>query len=145
MIYIDTSAIVKLYIREPDSQDVSKWLTKNNEPVPMTRLIELELINAFKLKGFRKEINNDDFQNICRRLKDHEEKGVYYRPQLDWFVVFSNTLELSKNHTSKIGSRSLDILHVATALFLKADKLLTFDDRQGQLARLAGLNIETIQ
>lgn len=77
MIYIDTSAIVKLYIKEPDSREFYKWLTKNNESIPMTPLIELEFINAVKLKEFRKEIGKDDVNHIFRRLKEHEERGVY--------------------------------------------------------------------
>ena len=141
MIYIDTSAIVKLYIKEPDSRDVSKWIKKNNEPIPYTRLTEMELINALKLKEFRKEIHTDDFDKICLKLQEHEERGVYYRPPIDWPVIYTLALDLSKAHTSNIGSRSLDILHVAAALFLKADRILTFDERQAQLAAIAGINV----
>ena len=141
MIYIDTSAIVKLYIKETDSRDVSKWITDNNEPIPFTRLTELELKNALKLKEFRKEIHIDDFHKICRRLEEHEKRGVYYRPPIDWAEVFELALDLSNYHTSNIGSRSLDILHVAIALFLKADRILTFDEKQAQLAVVVGLNV----
>jgi predicted nucleic acid-binding protein len=142
MIYIDTSAIVKLYIIEPDSQDVSEWIRKNNEPIPFTRLIELELINALKLKQFRNDITQSDFENIGIKFKEHESRGVYYRPPMDWPYVFQYAFELSKKHTSNTGSRSLDILHVGSALFLKAPKILTFDEKQARISALAGLEIE---
>ena len=45
-------------------------------------------------------------------------------------------------HTPTIGSPSLDILHVATALALGATEFCTFDTRQGKLARLAGLRVQ---
>jgi predicted nucleic acid-binding protein len=35
----------------------------------------------------------------------------------------------------------LDILHVASALSIKAKQFMTFDDRQSKLASLAGLRL----
>jgi predicted nucleic acid-binding protein len=46
---------------------------------------------------------------------------------------------LSKHHTIKAGCRSFDILHAATALQLGAKDLLSFDDKQRQLAAAEGL------
>lgn len=142
MIYIDTSVIVKLYIKETDSLAVSEWIRNNNEPIPLTSLIELEFINALKLKQFRNEISKEDFEKINLKLREHETRGVYYRPPMDWIGVFNDAFALSKNHTPNIGSRSLDILHVASALFLKTDRILTFDERQAQLSSIVGLKIE---
>ncbi|CAB1064281.1 hypothetical protein D1BOALGB6SA_9073 [Olavius sp. associated proteobacterium Delta 1] len=39
----------------------------------------------------------------------------------------------------------MDILHVASALSMNADRFLTLDDRQTRLAARAGLKIETIE
>ena len=39
-----------------------------------------------------------------------------------------------------LGIRTLDSLHVACALELRADRFWTFDDRQGRLAEIVGLN-----
>ncbi len=139
MIYVDTSAIVKLYIREPASIQVSEWLKKKNEPIPLTGLIELELINALKLKQFRDELNSDDFEKILSLLQEHEKRGVYYRTAMDWPRVFSLSLNLSTNHTPGCGARSLDILHVGSALAVKAETFFTLDERQAQLAGKAGL------
>jgi predicted nucleic acid-binding protein len=44
-------------------------------------------------------------------------------------------------HTRSIGCRSLDILHVASALELEIRHFATFDTRQQQLARAAGLRV----
>jgi uncharacterized protein len=49
--------------------------------------------------------------------------------------------ELSRRHTAATGCRSLDVLHVATALELGLPYLVTFDRRQRQLARTTGLKV----
>ena len=48
---------------------------------------------------------------------------------------------LSSARTKTGGQRALDILHVATALHLGAQELLTFDDRRRKLATAEGLNV----
>ncbi|MGA1842344.1 MAG: type II toxin-antitoxin system VapC family toxin [bacterium] len=141
MFYLDTTVIVKLYIKEAYSREVSNWLRENNESIPLTKLHELEFINALQLKQFRDEVTADEIRLILSRFEDHEKKGIYYRPIIDWTNIFLNAIDLSKNHTGNIGSRSLDILHVASALSLQGDQFLTFDGRQSKLASNAGLKV----
>ena len=47
--------------------------------------------------------------------------------------------ELSRKLTPALGSRMLDVLHVASALELGAKTLVTYDERQIELAKKAGL------
>lgn len=54
-------------------------------------------------------------------------------------MLYAQALRLGQRWTAKLGIRSLDILHVASALALKADTFNTFDDREKNLARAAGL------
>ncbi len=142
MLYVDTSVIVKLYIKEEHSEDASNWLRKNNTAIPITSFHDLEFNNAIYMKQFRDEISTDEAGLIIAKFDEHERKGVYYRPQLNWTDTFKYAVDLSKNHTGITGSRSLDILHVASALSIKADRFLSFDDRQSELASLVGLKIE---
>jgi len=138
VVYVDTSVIVKLYFKEEYSRDTSNWLKENNEAIPLTSFHELELKNAIHLKQFRAEITLDETRLIMSRFEEHEKSGIYYRPQLDWSAIFIHAIDLSKKHSASIGSRSLDILHVASALSINADRLLTLDDRQTKLARSPG-------
>lgn len=46
---------------------------------------------------------------------------------------------LARRYGPKLGVRTLDSLHVACALELKAEIFWTFDERQGKLARAGGL------
>ena len=141
MVYVDTSAIVKLYIKEDYSQETSDWIKANNQAIPKTFLHELEFSNAIKLKQFRNEMTLSDSKIILERFDKHEKIGIFYSPQVRWPEVFSRSLELAKLHTEQIGSRSLDILHVALALLIQTDQFFTFDERQSQLAEAAGLKI----
>ena len=47
-------------------------------------------------------------------------------------------------HTSTLGCRTLDILHVAAATLLGASLFVTYDQRQAQLADLAGLKVHPV-
>ena len=141
MLYVDTSIIVKLYVKEKYSLDASNRIIENNEAIPLTGLHDLEFTNAINLKLFRKEITEDEAGCIISKFHEHESKGVYYRPQLSWAETFRYAVDLSGSHTGNTGSRSLDILHVASALSIKADRFFTIDARQSKLASLAGLKI----
>ena len=142
MVYVDTSAIVKLYVREEYSREVSEWVRLRNESIPLTPLHELEFINTVKLKRFKKEMSGRQAESILTNFVRHEKLGVFHRPPINWAAMFSLALQLSGEHTPETGSRSLDIMHVAMALSIGASSLLTFDDGQSELASLAGLKLE---
>ena len=142
MIYVDTSVIVKLYIREKFSRKVSEWVSENNEAIPLTNFHVLEFRNALHLKEFQGEISDEQIQNVMENLDNHQEKGVYYRPQLNWTEILGYAHDLSQRFTALTGARTLDILHVASALSMKVEKFFSLDGRQVKLASLAGLQIE---
>jgi predicted nucleic acid-binding protein len=51
---------------------------------------------------------------------------------------------LSALHSERLGTRTLDVLHVAAVLVLGLTELLTFDARQVALARAIGLNVPSL-
>ena len=53
--------------------------------------------------------------------------------------AFETCAELARRYGPKLGVRTLDSLHVACALELKAERFWTFDERQAKLARAEGL------
>jgi predicted nucleic acid-binding protein len=46
---------------------------------------------------------------------------------------------LSREHTITLGTRALDVLHVASALELGVRSFVTYDTRQAALAKAVGL------
>ncbi|MGH9609315.1 MAG: PIN domain-containing protein [Bryobacteraceae bacterium] len=56
-------------------------------------------------------------------------------------LAFEVCCRLARRHAARLGSRTLDALHVASALELKAERFWTFDERQEKLARAEGLKM----
>ncbi len=140
-VYLDSSALIKLYVVEENSQAVARLVAKTGESIAISFLHELELKNGLRLKAFRKEAARKTIRAALRHIGRDIDSGVLIRFPLDWNDVFDQADRLSGRHTFTIGSRSLDLLHVASAKVLKAEEFLTFDKRQSMLARKAGLKV----
>lgn len=52
------------------------------------------------------------------------------------------SFHLGKTHTETLGIRGLDLLHAGIALTLGGKRFLTFDLRQVELAKAAGLEVK---
>jgi len=59
-LYYDSGVLVKLYVREPSSEAVARFLASRSEVVVVNSLHELEVRNALRLKRFatRSGMNN---------------------------------------------------------------------------------------
>ena len=55
---------------------------------------------------------------------------------------FVKSFELADRHSARLGTRSLDLMHVAAALLLKADVFFSFDERQRKSAKAEGLKVK---
>ncbi len=56
-------------------------------------------------------------------------------------AAFTKGAALARSYVAKLGTRTLDSLHVAAALELQAERFWTFDERQAKLAKAAGLKV----
>ncbi len=96
------------------------------------------MINAVHLRCFRREITLTECRQILSSFDADRSAGNYsLSPIPD--EAFGTAIRLAMHHSASIGSRSLDILHVASALCLGATTFLTFDKVQSRLASLEGL------
>ena len=68
--------------------------------------------------------------------------GRWQRPGYTVAAVEQKAEELSAGHAATLGCRTLDIIHVAAALVIGTKEFVTFDGRQGALARQAGLSVK---
>ena len=139
MLYVDTSALVKLYVVEDGSAEVVSTIRQQGVAIPRTVLHELEFVNAIQLKAFRRELSGDQTRELRARFDEHLDQGVYFVPSCDWSQVWGRALDLARRHSMHLGTRSLDILHVAVALEIGARGFLTADQRQSTLAAACGL------
>ncbi len=140
MIYLDTSALVKLYVLEAGSEFVQSCLSEQDDPLPVWELQEAELANALHLKVFRNEWTEAEAELQIEHFHSRKQRGLYVFPEIDRVELIREFHRLSRE-TPRTGCRTMDILHVACALQIPSCRFLTFDGRQGKLARLAGLEM----
>jgi predicted nucleic acid-binding protein len=140
VIYLDTSALVKLYVLEAGSEFVQSCLSEQDDPLPVWELQEAELANALHLKVFRNEWTDAEAELQIEHFHSRKQRGLYVFPEIDRVELIREFHRLSRE-TPRTGCRTMDIFHVACALQIPSCRFLTFDGRQGKLARLAGLEM----
>ncbi len=123
--YLDASASVKLLAHEPESAALTTFLdeaARDDESVVSSMILETELRRTAARLGFPQ---------------------ILVTAILDGFDL----LELTRSMCAEAGLlagttlRSLDALHVISALRVQADVFVSYDARQIEAAREAGLRI----
>ncbi len=140
MIYLDTSAFLKLYVREADSDQVQDLITSQKDPLPVWEFQQVEMINALHLKVYWNEINADDAARLLDLFDQRLRRGQYFCPHIDrteLMLTFRSLAEL----TPENGCRTMDILHVACAMQISPERFASFNERQINLARKVKLNV----
>jgi len=140
--YFDSAIIVKLYVQEATSPDAIRLVGSYVAPYVLTQWQELEVKNAIRLKAFRAEITAAEMNQSIAAFEQDVATGRWQRPAYTAATVEQKADELSAGHSAALGCRTLDIIHVAAALVLGATEFVTFDGRQGALAKQVGLTVK---
>ncbi len=143
MIYLDTSAFIKLYLQEDGSAEVHGLVVAQREPLPVWHFMELEFLNALRFKVFLAELNPGDVERVISLYLDRKRNGQYFAPHLDPIALHELSLQMT-NRTPTIGCRALDILHVAAARLCESTLFVTADKRQAALAEVEGRLVRLI-
>ena len=140
--YFDSAIIVKLYVQEDTSPDAIRLVGTYVAPYALTQWQELEVKNAIRLKAFRAEITAAEMKQSISAFNQDIAAGRWRRPVSTAATVEQKADELSAGHSATLGCRTLDIIHVAAALVLGIKEFVTFDMRQGALAKKVGLMVK---
>lgn len=140
-VYFDSAIVAKLYTAESNSAQAAALVSGYRAPYFLTPWQELEVRNALRLKVFRGEITNEQLRQSLAALESDMQAGRWERPQFSVSDVQRGAERLSAKHATSVGCRTLDILHVAAAVVIGAKEFVTFDSRQGALAKKAGLKV----
>lgn len=138
-IYADTSFLVSLYVPDSHTMEVERRL-RSHPAIWMTPLHIAEWTHALEQHVFRQTASRSEVERAARRFQEHRNQGLWREAAVPE-QAFEICAELARKHAARIGSRTLDSLHVACALELKADGFWTFDQRQANLAAAVGLKI----
>jgi predicted nucleic acid-binding protein len=140
IFYADTSFLVSLYVPDTNSSSALAAARKFRFPLVLTSLGELEFVNSLALRVFRKELAAPLTASALAHFRQDAMVGVLRTLPLP-IAAFEKAKDLSQKHSAHLGTRTMDLLHIAAALTLQARRFYTFDHAQAKLARLLGLRI----
>ena len=145
--YPDTSFLCALYRMQVNSPEAAAFFAAMPGPLEVTTLLLYEFRQAvrFQLRLHRndpaKGYAKGEGVKMLMDLKSDIVSGAVVVIPAPWPQVHSAAERLSELHTDDGGHRSMDILHVATALEIGAREFLTFDVNQKKLAEAEGLRV----
>ena len=144
MIYVDSSALVSVYVTERFSK-AARAAVRRASQIPFTPLHQLEVPNAFEMLVGRHAITRDECQAILGQLREDVEAQRLMTVWPDLEQVFARASEFSRLYTAKTLARSLDLLHVAAAHLTSCTRFVSGDDRQLAVAKASGLKVVDIK
>jgi predicted nucleic acid-binding protein len=137
IIYADTSFIVSVYVQDGHSA-AAQELMNLNPRLWFSPLHLAECFHAIAQQVFYGRITAADAQDIYGNLRSDQTAGLWAETPIPE-NAFELCADLARRYGPKLGIRTLDSLHVACALELKAEQFWTFDERQAKLAKAEGL------
>ena len=146
--YPDTSFLCAFYLKQSNSPAAAAHAATMKEPLHVTELLRYEFRQALRFQVWRRAGNpregvaQADADTALNQFEADLASGVAVLAPCHLLEVLRRADDLSKRHTITDGYRSFDILHVATALQLEAEELLSFDERQRKLAQAEGLKVK---
>jgi predicted nucleic acid-binding protein len=138
--YADSSFLLSLYSRDAHSQLAATLVQQHRPLFDLTSFSEAEFINAVELGVFTRRYTAREARTVRENFVSNIRSGIFRVHALPP-EAYELTRTLSRRHTARLGTRALDVLHVASALILKTEAFFTFDQRQQRLARAEGLRL----
>jgi len=124
MIYLDTSVLLPLFVREPASDRVRNWFAAlPPDELTVSEWTRAEFVSAIGIKVRRGSLEKNVSQEILRtfqQLADHSLMVLV--PERGDFLLSSRYLE-----RFELGLRAGDALHLAIALNHGARELCSLD------------------
>lgn len=111
IMYLDTSALIKKYVREEGSDEVLRfWNTSTMTAV--SSVAYAEFFAALNRKRREKTLSEKEYESAARDLKD------------DWKLIVKIEVtehlnQLIENVTSQYPLRGFDAIHLGSALYLQ--------------------------
>jgi len=126
VIYLDSSALLKLLHEEPESAALADWLAAHaDSPMVSSELAKVEVLRA------------------CRRVNpDALPAARSLLAQLDMIPLTSDLIDDAAD-IGEVTLRSLDAIHLASALSIRSDlaSFIAYDLRLGDAAGAVGLEL----
>lgn len=144
----DTSFLCAFYRRQDNSPQAAAYFKAMPEALHVSRLLLYEFRQSVRFQVWlhardkAKGYPQADCDRALADLQTDLDTGAVVVVTADWPDVHRLAETISQRHTMAGGHRSLDILHVATALHLGTREFLTFDANQRKLAAAEKLKVK---
>ena len=136
-VYVDSSFVVSLYFTDVHSPEARRRL-QGVPPLTLTPLHRAEWAHALGQHQFRGTVTAEKADRANAQFVSDEAANLWRETPLPE-NAFELCADLARRYGPKFGMRTLDTLHVACALELKAERFWTFDERQAKLAKAEGM------
>lgn len=138
-IYADSSVLASVYVLDVHTPAAVKLLARQPD-VWVTPFHEAEVAHVISQGVFRGRFSQQQANSASQSFQNDCDAGVWHRIAFPP-NAFAGCVALARQRGARVGSRTLDSLHVACALELKAQRFWTFDQRQAKVAKAAGLKL----
>lgn len=135
-IYLDSSALAKLYVPEPES-DALEAFFRGRRDLMISELAITEVLSAVARRRREGMLTADQALEIREAILADADSGSLHR--LDMSPLVHREAERLLFQIESVALRTLDALHVAVALFGSATYVVTYDARMRAAALHAGL------
>ncbi len=137
-VYADSSFLVSPYVQDSHATEFLRRIS-TRPPIWLTPFHQAELAHAIHLHVFYKKLSLTAAARAWNEFQQDSARGIWIPvnlPERTW----ETCIDLARRYGPTLGVRTLDSLHVACALELKAQRFWTFDERQAKLAEVVGLD-----
>ena len=140
--FADTGFVASLYLKESTSAQARAAIQAAPTVLPLTPLAALELRNAVNRAVHRQRITAAQRDALWEDVEADLASGFLVLTPVAPDQLHQRARQLSDRYTPTLGTRSLDLLHVAAALVLEAKVFFSFDDHQRKTAASEGLKVK---
>ena len=138
IVYADSSFLISSYVQDSHATEFLRRIC-SHPTVWITPFHKAEAAHGIYLHVFYKKLSPDAAARAWNEFRHDCASGIWTSvgmPEETWEA----SIRLAQKHGPVLGVRTLDSLHVACALELKAERFWTFDERQARLADAVGLD-----
>ena len=139
MVYVDTSALVPMFIREPKTNAVIDWIESSGERLATSEWTLVEFSSAAAIKLRMGQVTAKIVKQATARMGEFAEKHfIIAMPAQE---TFRRAAELAGNEALKL--RAGDALHLAIAESLNTPVILCLDQAMAESAKSLGMTVAT--
>jgi predicted nucleic acid-binding protein len=142
MSYWDTSALVKLYAKEPDSAIFENYALQIARPMLSSRIALYEARATFRRKEAEGILQAGTAQTLFSQLVQDVGTGEVHLLDLGADVEdhYGQVLDLCYQQNPFIAIRTLDAIHLASARVAGDTEIVATDRRMREAAHLLGFS-----